>query len=285
MSASDLQDSDVRSTIAPPDLNDMRLSSFLLVLLLVPCTPAATLLAVFAHPDDETSVGRVLARYAAEGHDVHLVTTTSGQAGVANTDIPAGPQLGAAREKEARCSAQKLGIHEPILLQFQDGKVYESATMQGIRDRLRDIVEELKPDVMITWGPDGATGHRDHRLVGDIATQVFLSSDTQHRMSRLYFVALPASLPVEEPGQPGVPARMARVDDRFITAEIDGSKYGAQELASMQCHMTQWAPLENINSMFELFDAATGGKTFFREMGRTLRPGEARDTTLLPSSR
>ena len=133
---------------------------------------------MFAHPDDETSVGRVLARYAAEGHDVYLVTTTSGQAGVANTDIPAGPRLGAAREKEARCSAQKLGIHEPILLQFQDGKVYESANMQGIRDRLRDIVEELKPDVMITWGPDGATGHRDHRLVGDIATQVFLSSET-----------------------------------------------------------------------------------------------------------
>ncbi len=83
---------------------------------LSPAARAGTILAVFAHPDDEISVGAVLAKYAAEGHDVYLVTATSGQAGAGNTDIPAGPRLGAAREKEVRCSAGKLGIHEPILI-------------------------------------------------------------------------------------------------------------------------------------------------------------------------
>ncbi len=97
-------------------------------------------------------------------------------------------------------------------------------------------------------------------------------------------MALPASLPTEQPDNPGLHPRIARIDDRFITAEVDGSKYGAQALDSMRCHMTQWAPLERIDGMFESFTAATEGKVFFREMGKTLAAGGTRESTLLADS-
>ena len=71
-------------------------------------------LAVFAHPDDESAtIATLLSRYAKEGHDVYLIVVTSGQVGDSNTDIPRGDQLGAAREKESRCSCKALGIHDP----------------------------------------------------------------------------------------------------------------------------------------------------------------------------
>ena len=74
---------------------------FCLCLLPLSAADKHTILAVFAHPDDETFIGGLLAKYAAEGHDVYLALTTSGQMGAANTNIPKGERLGAAREEEA----------------------------------------------------------------------------------------------------------------------------------------------------------------------------------------
>ncbi|MCB1019906.1 MAG: PIG-L family deacetylase, partial [Acidobacteria bacterium] len=147
----------------------MRKSSIALVLSLAALAASAqaqdraTILAVFAHPDDETTVAPALAKYAAEGHDVYLATITSGQAGNANTDIPKGPKLGEAREAESRCSAAALGIHEPFLLGFQDGATTPADTQNAIAARLTEIFEQVRPDIVITWGPDGLTGHPDHR--------------------------------------------------------------------------------------------------------------------------
>src|SRR5262245_32176291 len=80
-----------------------------------------TLVAVWAHADDETLVGPILARYAREGAQVYMIIVTDGAQGGSNTSIPRGPELARVRAEEARCSAQALGVHGPILLDFPDG--------------------------------------------------------------------------------------------------------------------------------------------------------------------
>ena len=80
-----------------------------------------SLVAVWAHADDEAPVGPVLARYAREGVQVHMIIATDGAQGVANTAVPRGPEITKLRVEEARCSAQALGIQARILLGFPDG--------------------------------------------------------------------------------------------------------------------------------------------------------------------
>jgi len=210
----------------------------LLLALAVPCS-ADVYLAVFAHPDDESTVGNALAKFAAEGHDVYLVTLTSGQAGNANTDIPKGPKLGAAREAEARCAAKALGIHEPFLPGFQDGDISSHGTLNRIAETLREIFEEVRPDVVITWGPDGLTGHPDHRVASNVTTEIFQqASSLEAAPKKLYYVAWPAKLMQER--APETFARMLTVDERHITDRIDAADYIDPLAASIRCHETQW---------------------------------------------
>jgi len=192
-----------------------------------------TILAVLAHPDDESSVGPALAKYAAEGHEVHLALLTSGQAGSGNTDIPHGPELGLAREAEARCSARALGVHEPLLLGFQDGATTLQRTQDEIARRLVEVFDKVQPDVVITWGPDGLTGHPDHRVASNLATQVFQNPTGRANPSKLYYVAWPAKL-----AQNGMHA----VSEHYITTTIDAGAHADRAAAAIRCHKTQWSP-------------------------------------------
>lgn len=102
----------------------MRRTAFLSFLL---CTAMAeaqerprVVLAVFAHPDDETFVGPMLARYAREGVKVYLGIATKGEKGITeHAGIPAGDQLTAVRRAEATCACQQLGIEPPIFFEFK----------------------------------------------------------------------------------------------------------------------------------------------------------------------
>src|SRR5918994_603326 len=136
--------------------------------------PPKTLVAVFAHPDDESVAAPILARYAREGVQVHLIIATDGAAGGQQTSIPRGPELARARAEEARCSADALGAKPPILLGFPDGQLgnYTDDPLRlfKLTQRLQEELQRLGPDALITWGPDGGTGHPDHRLVSATGT-------------------------------------------------------------------------------------------------------------------
>lgn len=148
-----------------------------------------TLLAVFAHPDDEEVVMPLLARYAREGVDVHLAIATDGQKGVTpHAGIPAGEELAAVRAEEARCACETLGIHPPILLGLVDGELYKEENQATLLREITRLFDELKPDVVLTWGPDGVTGHNDHRLVSSLVTQVFQTTATP---AQLYYPGIP----------------------------------------------------------------------------------------------
>jgi LmbE family N-acetylglucosaminyl deacetylase len=137
---------------------------------------AHTLVAVWAHADDEAPVGPVLARYAREGVKVYMIIATDGAQGAANTSVPRGPEIAKLRVDEARCSAQALGIQPPILLDFPDGELGHYIADRGLlfrlTQRIQEELERLRPDVIITWGPDGGSGHPDHRIISSVVTQL-----------------------------------------------------------------------------------------------------------------
>jgi LmbE family N-acetylglucosaminyl deacetylase len=224
-----------------------------------------SLLAVFSHPDDETSVGPMLARYAAEGHDVYLACVTSGQRGYRpHFDMPIGDQLGAVREEELRCSARALGIHEPFAMGFQDQGISTHAVAEEVAGRLREIIGRTRPDVLVTWGPEGITGHPDHRMTSNIATVVFQQqSRLAWRPSKLYYLAFPESRFAADPNPLNRKQVFLAVSDDFVTTEIDCRGYLEPGLNAMRCHKTQWRP-ERMEQVHGFYARVLDGRVFLR---------------------
>lgn len=238
-----------------------------------------TLLAVFPHPDDETSVGPLLALHARRGDAVYLLVLTSGQKGSRHTGIPPGERLGAVREQELRCAALQLGIHEPILGGFEDQGLSAPETAESAAACLRHTIDRLRPRVVLTFGPEGFTGHADHRAASSITTQVC----QQHGLlasppCKLYYVAFPESIGRALP--PPYHERLRSVSDRFITTEIDCREGLDAATAAIGCHKTQWSP-ERMRQFDEINRALLGGRVFLRLALPALpSPGSSRESSL-----
>jgi LmbE family N-acetylglucosaminyl deacetylase len=219
---------------------------------------ASTLLAVFAHPDDEGVVGPLLARYAREGVRVHLAIATDGRYGVREfAGIAAGEALVKARAEEARCAAQALGIEPPVLLGFPDGLARSEGspagamgTMAALVQEVRSLFTRLRPDVVLTWGPDGMTGHPDHRLVSSIVTQVF-QEDQPGWPRNLYYPGFPRDRAATAPSIPGLPPPPLTAE-RYLTVRVPYEEKDAQKArASFACHRSQFTPPEQ-DALFAL---------------------------------
>jgi LmbE family N-acetylglucosaminyl deacetylase len=200
-------------------------------------------LAAFAHPDDERVIGPLLSRLAREGREVHLVIATDGSKGVRDfTGIPAGPQLSAARAKEAECAAKRLGVRRLHLLAMEDGSLGTSMTVLAqLRTKLSAIFTSLKPKVIITFGPEGGTGHPDHRLVGNVTTEI-VQSDPNHGSVNLFYASLPAdrlrSAPASLPVVSGVSKDLLTVQVPIQPADVAAAR------ESFACHSTQYTGAE-----------------------------------------
>ena len=223
------------------------------------------LLAIFAHPDDETTVGPVLAKYAADGVQVYLATATDGRLGVSHhAGIPAGDALAEVRAKELQCAAEKLGIQPPIRfglydqMRMAEGLAVYGAQISELRDRVKKLFEELQPDAVITWGPSGWTGHPDHRMVSSVVTEVF-QSQSWVRPAQLYYPAVPTGrVPASNP----IPT--ATVDERFLSVQIKVSPQDYDKAReSWHCHRSQYTP-EQIEQLRQALVAAEAGTVHFQ---------------------
>lgn len=210
-----------------------------------------TLLAVFAHPDDEQVVSPMLARYAREGVKVHLAIATDGQKGVReHAGIAAGEALATARAAEARCACQQLGLEPPILMGIQDGALHEQENKVKAREHVAKLLSELKPDAVVTWGPDGVTGHTDHRMISNIVTEV-IQRGGAGVTSSLFYAGFPAErLPALKdaaagPARPAPPLDLAVVAERYLPVRIAYTDADATNAAkSLACHESQYTPEE-----------------------------------------
>lgn len=233
-----------------------------------------TLVAVFAHPDDETLVAPVLARYAREGVRVFLVVATDGRRGAAPwTGIPAGDSLAAVRAGEARCSARVLGLEPPILLGFPDAGLADFAAWPGQRldtlaARIDSVLQVLQPDVVVTWGPDGGYGHADHRLTGQAVTQVFQSGDVGRR-ARLFYPGFDAERTVNAPRWYGQRLHAVRRD--LLSATIAFSTDDrAAAFQSIACHWSQATSAQQERNRLAL-DHLWKGVVTFQQWGEGRR--------------
>jgi LmbE family N-acetylglucosaminyl deacetylase len=129
-----------------------------------------TILGVWAHPDDECYLSAGLMAVAREmGSRVVCVTATRGERGTDDPEHWPPDRLAPVRERELGRSMSILGVQEHRWLDHRDGEVAEVPDEVGVA-QLEEIVAEVRPDTLITFGPDGMTGHGDHVTVGRWAT-------------------------------------------------------------------------------------------------------------------
>lgn len=195
------------------------------------------LVAIFAHPDDEIPVGPLLARYAREGADVHLVLATNGDKGAGVSKIPTGDALGRARAQEAMCSAERLGIHPPILLDLGDGTLAVAANLKRLETDITRVLLELTPGVVLTWGAEGLDGHPDHRIVGALVTQI-LQGWPGGDPPTLYYPGFP---PDRTAAVPESSFSRTPTLDRYLTARIPFELRDFDAAwSAFACHETQY---------------------------------------------
>ncbi len=202
-------------------------------------TPEAdtpTLLAFFAHPDDEAfSCAGTLAAAASAGIDVGLICATRGEGGRDRDSGATGDVLARVRERELHASCAALGIRPPIVLGLPDGGLEEG--VEALGSALAAELERLNPAAVITLGYDGAYGHRDHlactRALEAVATSrdltvlhvVFPADLFTELRRRLSGAPVPLAPPPETP---------APVDYRVGTRA-----FRRQKLSAIAAHRSQ----------------------------------------------
>jgi len=170
------------------------------------------------------------------------VIATDGSKGVRDfAHIPAGAELAAARTKEASCAAKRLGVRQLHLLGLPDGGLASFDVLGKLRSALVAIIDSLGPAVVITFGPEGGTGHPDHRLVGDVTTQI-VQSDARYANVDLLYASLPTErLRTAPPANPTVNGMAESLLTVRVPFEERDLAAGREEFA---CHRTQYAPAE-----------------------------------------
>jgi len=144
---------------------------------------ALKLMCVLAHPADESlGTGGALARYAAERVETYLVTATRGERGWvgAPDQHPGLAELGRIREAELRAAARALGLREVAFLDYVDGDLDRAVPAEAVA-RVAGHLRRVRPQVVLTFGPDGAYGHPDHIAIAQFtAAAIVRAADANH---------------------------------------------------------------------------------------------------------
>lgn len=207
---------------------------------------AKIIMAVLAHPDDEAAVAQILAKYANEKNKVYLVIACDGRYGVEeHTRLPAGDSLVAERQKESQCACKILGIEPPIFLGLHDGMGILSGLgeyfkqTKDLKEKLKKQIERINPDLIITFGPDGDTGHPDHRGISDITTEVILREKGWYEKYPLYYIGWLKEKIVSIPQ--GNMTSLNYADKNYLNVRIKYSVTDRQKLfESLKCYRTQF---------------------------------------------
>jgi N-acetyl-1-D-myo-inositol-2-amino-2-deoxy-alpha-D-glucopyranoside deacetylase len=282
--------------------------------------PSRRLLLVHAHPDDEAiNNGATMARYAAEGAQVTLVTCTRGEQGeVIPPELAhlSGEALGEYRLTELGAAMRALGVRDARSLggagrhqdsgmmgvpENDDPRCFWRADVDEAAADLVRVIREVRPQVLVTYDPNGGYGHPDHiqthrvaMRAADLAAEPGFRPDLGEpwTITKIYWNRVPRSVAEEGfarlkdvldelpfPASAAVDDVPGVVDDSLITTEIDGTAFAAAKAAAMRAHATQievtepWFALSNRLAQ-PLFVVE------YYELVRGERAGAARETDL-----
>ncbi|HOR00383.1 MAG TPA: PIG-L family deacetylase [Anaerolineae bacterium] len=228
-------------------------------------------MAILAHPDDELAIAGTLAACAAEGAEVALVCATSGDLGAEEEHTPEHRErLAEERREELRCSCRRLGIRHLQILPYGDsgwrpehGEPPEGslarASASEVIGRLVRLIRRYRPQAVITFGPDGLYGHRDHIAIGAYATAAFgaardetlYTADMQAGLSpwrarRLFFMGISDVQRQMLMGHTGA----AAVGQ--VTHTLDTGPHLRAKIDAAHCHETQKAMWEQLEGLLEM---------------------------------
>ncbi len=285
--------------------------------------PGRRLLLVHAHPDDESiNNGATMAKYAAEGAHVTLVTCTLGEEGevippeLAHLAADRDNTLGAHRLGELAAAMRELGVTDHRFLggpgRYRDSgmmgapqnerpECFWRADVDEAAAYLVEVIREVRPQVLVTYDPDGGYGHPDHIQAHRVAMRaVELAAEPAFRrdlgdayeVAKVYWNCVPRSVLEEgfarlrEAGRqgevfPGVASPddvPGVVPDEEVTAAVDASAHAAEKAAAMRAHATQIA----VDGPFFALSNDLGQPLFPTEYYKLVRgrPGAAREDDL-----
>jgi LmbE family N-acetylglucosaminyl deacetylase len=263
-------------------------------------------MAVLAHPDDESlGVGGTLAKYAAEGVDVFLLTATRGDGGRYRGHRSGDPQhpgplaLAKIREEELRAAVAVLGVREVSLLDYHDQHLAGADPLQAIAG-VAGHLRRVHPDVVVTFGPDGAYGHPDHIAISQFTMAAIVAAADPayacgveatlrpHAVSKLYYMASTESTWAAY--QAAVGKLVSRVDgverqatpwpDWAITTVIDTRRFWSTVWEAVSCHESQVVAYKALKDLSpEHHEALWGWQSFYRAFS-TVNGGRGRETDL-----
>jgi LmbE family N-acetylglucosaminyl deacetylase len=262
----------------------------------------ATLLLVHAHPDDEAiSTGGVMLRAHRDGHRVVLVTATRGEEGeIHNMDEAAvRPRLAEVRTEELRQAARVLGVDRQEFLGYRDSGMagtpsnehpesFHMAPLEEAARRLATFIREERPDLVVTYGPDGTYGHPDHiKAHHTTVAALDLLGSEGWQPARLYFHAIPRSAieqmreRMAELGGNGEEAaegiRIEGVPDEEITTRVDVRDLVQEKVGAMSKHVSQMDPNSPFATMQgQILEAAMGWEAYVRARGEDGAEGVVR---------
>lgn len=262
------------------------------------------LMAVFAHPDDESlGAGGTLAKYAAEGVQVTLLCATRGECGWSGypAENPGLAEMGRIRTVELAAAAEILGIHEVVYLDTIDGEVDQAAPDEAI-GRIVALVRRVRPQVVVTFGPDGDYGHPDHVAISQFTQAALVAAaypgyqpeSAPYCVAKLYYLVNSRELEAIIKGLTaevgidvdGVRRQLVAWDDWAITTRIDAGAHWRTVWAAIQCHVSQVST--GFASLYEqpesLHEQVWGNQSFYRVYS-LVNGGRAREDDLFAGLR
>ena len=128
---------------------------------------------IWPHPDDEAYLSAgLMARMTDAGRPVTVLTLTRGEKGTSDPADYDQPHFAAHRERELRASLAEVGVHDVRVVGYRDGEC-DLVDAEAAISRIADVIASVGPDLLVTFGPDGITGHRDHRTVSAWVTEAW----------------------------------------------------------------------------------------------------------------
>jgi LmbE family N-acetylglucosaminyl deacetylase len=266
-----------------------------------------TLMAVLAHPDDESlGFGGTLAKYAGDGVDVFLLTATRGEAGrfrghrFNDSEHPGRLALAEIREAELRAAASTLGLREVCVLDYPDLHL-DRVRPREVIERIVFHLRRVRPDVVVTFGPDGGYGHPDHIAISQFTTAAIIAASDAtfsvdgpgpaappHSVSKLYYLAWPQSTWMAYESSVGkLSATVDGVErlptpwpDWAITTVVHTNHVWSTVWRAVSCHESQLASYEHLKDLSpENHEALWGRQSFYRVFS-TVNGGRATETDL-----